>query len=131
MENEQPKEQKVEIQKETAEERPEEKIDYDTFSKVNLQTATILEAERVPNSDKLLKMTIDLGYEKRQLVAGIAESYSPEEAIGKQIVIVANLKPRRIRGVESNGMLLAVQGEDKKIILLTPEKKSENGLRVQ
>ena len=131
METEQPEERKTEIQNENAKEPTEEKIDYDTFSKVKLQTATILEAERVPNSEKLLKMTIDLGHEKRQLVAGIAGSYSPEEAIGKQIIVVANLKPRKIRGVESNGMLLAVEGEDKRIILLTTEKRAENGLRVQ
>ncbi len=119
------------IQEPIQKEKIEEKIDYETFSKVNLRTATVLEAERIPNSDKLLKMTIDVGYEKRQLVAGIASSYSPEEMIGKQIIIVANLQPRKIRGIESNGMLLAVQGSDEKIVLIAPETKGENGLRVQ
>ena len=124
MDGEQPKET-IQLQPQ------EERIDYETFSKINLQTATVLEAERVPNSDKLLRMQIDLGHEKRQLVAGIAESYSPEEMVGKQIIVVANLQPRKIRGVESNGMLLAVQGQDGKIVLLSPETKGENGLRVQ
>ena len=126
MDAEEPKEtQQQEVRTE------EERIDYEKFSKVNLQTATVIEAERVPNSDKLLRMQIDLGREKRQLVAGIAESYSPEEMVGKQIIVVANLQPRKIRGVESDGMLLAVQGQDGRIVLLSPETKAENGLRVQ
>ena len=114
-----------------AAEKKEEKIDYETFSKINLQTATVLEAEGIPNSDKLLKMRIDLGHEQRQLVAGIAASYAPEEMIGRQIIVVANLRPRKIRGVESDGMLLAVEGSDGRINLLATDKRAENGLRVQ
>ncbi|MEM3369447.1 MAG: methionine--tRNA ligase subunit beta [Candidatus Micrarchaeia archaeon] len=107
-----------------------EKIDYNTFLKIDLRTATVLEAEKVEGSDKLLKLKIDLGYEQRQLVAGIAHMYKPEEIIGKQIIIVANLEPRKIRGVESNGMLLAVENSEGKIILITTSEKTENGLKV-
>ncbi|MEM3369402.1 MAG: methionine--tRNA ligase subunit beta [Candidatus Micrarchaeia archaeon] len=107
-----------------------EKIDYDTFLKIDLRTATVLEAEKIEGSDKLLKMKIDLGYEQRQLVAGIAQMYKPEDIIGKQIIVVANLEPRKIRGVESNGMILAVESSEGKIILITTSEKAENGLRV-
>ncbi len=107
-----------------------EKINYDSFLKIDLRTATVLEAEKVEGSDKLLKMKIDLGYEQRQLVAGIAQMYTPEEMIGKQIIVVANLEPRKIRGVESNGMILAVENSEGKIILITTSEKTENGLRV-
>lgn len=84
-----------------------ERIDIDRFFEVDLRVARIIEAERVPNADKLLRLQIDLGGESRQLVAGIAKSYAPEALIGKRIVVVANLEPARIRGVESQGMLLA------------------------
>ncbi|NCD34393.1 MAG: methionine--tRNA ligase [Spartobacteria bacterium] len=82
-------------------------ITYDDFSEIKLKTARILEAEKVEGADKLLKLQIEVGEEKRQLVAGIAKFYQPQDLIGKMIVIVANLKPARIRGVESQGMLLA------------------------
>lgn len=84
-----------------------ERIDINRFLEVELRVARIIEAERVPNADKLLRLQIDLGGESRQLVAGIAKSYAPEALIGKRIVVVANLEPARIRGVESQGMLLA------------------------
>lgn len=74
---------------------------------VNLKTAVVVEAEKIDGADKLLKLQVDLGEEKRQLVAGIALHYKPEELIGKTIVVVANLKPAKLRGVESQGMLLA------------------------
>lgn len=83
------------------------KISIDRFFETELRVARILEAEPVENTDRLLKLQIDLGDERRQLVAGIAESYSPESLIGKSIIVVANLKPAKIRGVESQGMLLA------------------------
>ncbi len=82
-------------------------IEFTDFERVELRTATILEAERIEGADKLLKLQIDLGSEKRQIVAGIAKFYEPEVLVGKSIVVVANLKPAKIRGVESNGMLLA------------------------
>jgi len=82
-------------------------ITIDDFAKVDLRVARILVAERVPKADKLLRLEVDLGYEKRQILAGIAQYYEPEKLIGRKIVIVANLAPRKMRGLESNGMLLA------------------------
>ncbi len=82
-------------------------ISIDDFAKVDLRVAQILVAERVPKADKLLRLEVDLGYEKRQILAGIAQHYEPEKLVGRKIVIVANLAPRKMRGLESNGMLLA------------------------
>ena len=86
-------------------------ISIDDFAKVELRVAQILVAERVPKADKLLRLEVDLGYEKRQILAGIAQHYEPEKLIGRRIVIVANLAPRKMRGLESNGMLLAASLE--------------------
>ena len=87
-------------------------IKYTDFTKVELKTAVIVEAEKVEGADKLLRLQVEVGEEKRQLVAGIALNYKPEELPGKMIVIVANLKPAKIRGVESNGMILAAGSGD-------------------
>ncbi len=118
-------------------EKPEQKanrenqmIDFDTFKNVELKIAKIIAAEKVEKTDKLLKLQIDLGDEKRQIVAGIAKSYAPEELTGQQIVIVANLEPAKIRGVESNGMLLAAVDENDNAILITPQKEVANGTRI-
>jgi methionyl-tRNA synthetase len=86
-------------------------INIDDFAKVDLRVAQILVAERVPKADKLLRLEVDLGYEKRQILAGIAQYFDPEKLIGRKIVIVANLAPRKMRGLESNGMLLAASLE--------------------
>jgi methionyl-tRNA synthetase len=86
-------------------------INIDDFSKVELRVAQILVAERIPKADKLLRLEVDLGYEKRQILAGIAQYYEPEKLVGRKIVIVANLAPRKMRGLESNGMLLAASLE--------------------
>ena len=86
-------------------------INIDDFAKVELRVAQILVAERVPKADKLLRLEVDLGYEKRQILAGIAQYYEPEKLVGRKIVIVANLAPRKMRGLESNGMLLAASLE--------------------
>jgi methionyl-tRNA synthetase len=88
-----------------------EHITIDDFAKVDLRVAQILVAERVPKADKLLRLEVDLGYEKRQILAGIAQYYEPEKLIGRKIIIVANLAPRKMRGLESNGMLLAASLE--------------------
>jgi methionyl-tRNA synthetase len=88
-----------------------QRITIDDFVKVDLRVAQILVAERVPKADKLLRLEVDLGYEKRQILAGIAQYYEPEKLIGRKIVIVANLAPRKMRGLESNGMLLAASLE--------------------
>ena len=87
-------------------------ISIDDFAKVELRVAQVLVAERIPKADKLLRLEVDLGYEKRQILAGIAQYYEPEKLIGRKIVIVANLAPRKMRGLESNGMLLAASLED-------------------
>jgi methionyl-tRNA synthetase len=89
-----------------------EQITIDDFVKIDLRVAQILVAERVPKADKLLRLEVDLGYEKRQILAGIAQYYEPEKLIGRKIVIVANLAPRKMRGLESNGMLLAASLPD-------------------
>jgi methionyl-tRNA synthetase len=87
-------------------------ITIDDFAKVELRVAQILVAERIPKADKLLRLEVDLGYEKRQILAGIAQYYEPEKLVGRKIVIVANLAPRKMRGLESNGMLLAASLPD-------------------
>ena len=89
-----------------------EHISIDDFTKVELRVAQILVAERIPKADKLLRLEVDLGYEKRQILAGIAQYYEPEKLVGRKIVIVANLAPRKMRGLESNGMLLAASLPD-------------------
>lgn len=97
-------------------------IDYADFSKLQLRTAVILAAEKVEGADKLLRLQIDLGSEKRQIVAGIAKHYKPEELAGKKIVVLANLRKAKIRGVESNGMLLAAsQGDTMKLVTIEGE----------
>jgi methionyl-tRNA synthetase len=83
------------------------KIDISEFARIDLRVARIVTAERIAGANKLLKLEVDLGDETRQIVAGIAETYSPEQLIGRQIALVANLKPAKLRGIESNGMLLA------------------------
>ena len=110
-----------------------EKIVIDDFIKVELRAATILEAERVPKSDKLLRLIVDVGEEQpRQILAGIAEYYTPEEVIGRKIVIVANLAPRKMRGFESNGMLLAASvGEEGRPVLATFGEDVPNGTRLK
>ena len=98
-------------------------ISFEDFQKVDLKTALVLEAERVPGADRLLKLQIELGVEKRQIVAGVAEHYTPEDLIGKMIVVVANLEPAEIRGLESNGMLLAAKkGKDLTLVTIDADK---------
>ncbi len=101
-------------------------ISYDDFAKLDIRIAKVLAAEAVPNTDKLLKLQIDLGDSQRELVAGVAQSYKPEELIGKSIVILANLQPRKIRGIVSNGMILCAHNDDKLSILL-PERDTPPG----
>jgi methionyl-tRNA synthetase len=108
--------------------KPEEKgvITYDDFKKLELKVAKILSAEPVEGATKLLKLQIDLGTEQRQIVAGIALAYKPEELVGKSIVVVANLAPAVIRGVESNGMLLAATGPAG-LAFVTPDRETAPG----
>jgi len=110
-----------------------EKIGIDDFIKVELRAATVLEAERVPKADKLLRLQIDIGEaQPRQILAGIAEYYSPEDVIGRKIIVVANLAPRKMRGFESNGMLLAASvGEEGRPVLATFGEDVPNGTRLK
>ena len=105
------------------------KISIDDFMKVELRTAKVVSAEAVPKSKKLIKLQVDLGTEQRTILAGIAEAYEPESLVGRTIVIVANLKPAKLMGIESNGMVLAGSPEGGKPVLLTVE--AEPGWRVR
>ncbi|WP_092735682.1 methionine--tRNA ligase [Riemerella columbipharyngis] len=107
-----------------------EEISFDDFTKLDLRTATILEAEKVEKADKLLKLKVDTGVDVRTVVSGIAESFSPEECVGKQVMILLNLAPRKIRGIESQGMLLLTTKPDGKLSFVTPEDKVENGIEI-
>ena len=104
-------------------------ISIDDFRKIELRVATIKSAEPHPNADKLLVLQIDLGGETRQICAGIRNHYSAEELVGKQIVVVANLETAKLRGLDSEGMLLAASDEDR-VIILTPEKSVQAGAKV-
>ena len=107
-----------------------EECTFEDFEKMDIRTATVLEAERVPKTDKLLKLTIDTGIDKRTIVSGIAEYYSPEDMLGKQICILANLKPRTIRGIESHGMILMAKQGDGKMRFITPQEALVNGAQI-
>ena len=105
-------------------------VSFEDFDRMDIRTATVLEAERVPKTDKLLKLTIDTGLDRRVIVSGIAEYYSPEDMIGKQIVILANLAPRNIRGIESKGMILMARQGDGKMRFITPQEALVNGAQI-
>lgn len=108
-----------------------EEIQFDDFTKIDLRTATIIEAEKVEKADKLLKLTVDTGVDVRTVVSGIAESFTTEEVIGKQVMILLNLAPRKIRGIESQGMLLLTTKPDGKLSFVTPDDSNvENGIEI-
>ena len=103
-------------------------ISYDDFKRVELKVGKVLEAERVAESEKLLKLKVALGSETRQLVAGIGKYYEPEELTGTSIVVVANLESRSVMGLESRGMLLAASDEGKtNLVLIRPDKEISSG----
>jgi methionine--tRNA ligase beta chain len=104
-------------------------ITIDDFRKVELKVATIKSAEPHPNADRLMVLHVDLGDEQRQICAGIKNHYTPEDLIGKQVVVVANLETAKLRGMESQGMLLAASDEGR-VIILTPEKSVQSGSKV-
>ncbi len=115
-------------------ESEKEKIDlitYDDFMKVQLRTAEVIEAEKVVKSEKLLKLKVKLDSEERQVIAGIAKSYQPEDLIGKKVVIVANLQPAKLMGLESQGMILAVETKDGSLEILNVPETVNNGTRVK
>jgi methionyl-tRNA synthetase len=106
-------------------------ISFDDFTKIDIRTATILEAEKVPKTTKLLKLKIDTGIDVRTIVSGIAEYYEPQAIIGRQISIVANLEPRKIKGIESKGMILMAEDKDGKLVLVAPSDKVSNGSMIK
>jgi methionyl-tRNA synthetase len=106
-----------------------DRISIDAFMNVELRTAKVIAAEAVPKSKKLIKLQVDLGTEQRTILAGIAEAYQPESLVGRTIVIVANLKPAKLMGIESNGMVLAASPEGGKPVLVTVD--AEPGWRVR
>ena len=119
---------KAEAAKQVAPQKPE--CSFEQFESMDIRTATVLEAERVPKTDKLLKLTIDTGIDKRTIVSGIAEYCTPEQMLGKQICILANLQPRKIRGIESKGMILMAKEPGGKMRFITPEETLRNGSQI-
>ena len=106
-------------------------INFNEFSKVDLRVGTIKKVEEIEGADKLYKLTVEIGKEKRTICAGIKEYYKADELKGKQIIVVVNLEPRKMRGIESQGMLLAASDDEhKKVVLIGPEKKVDSGYRV-
>ncbi len=108
-----------------------ENITFDDFVKMDIRTGTILEAERVPKTDKLLKLKIDTGIDQRTVVSGIAVDHKPEDIIGKQVSILVNLEPRKIRGIVSQGMILMAEDASGKLVFAIPEEKTSNGASIK
>jgi methionyl-tRNA synthetase len=106
-------------------------IIYDDFGKLDLRIGTITGAEKVEKADKLLKLAIDLGFEQRTIVSGIAQHFTPESLVNKQVIVVANLAPRKMRGIESQGMILTAEQPDGKLVLVNPDALTENGSNVR
>jgi methionine--tRNA ligase beta chain len=104
-------------------------INFEEFEKVDLRAGKIIEAEKVEGSDKLLKLQIDLGEEKRQILAGIGKTYTPEELINKTVIVIINLEPRMLMGLESQGMVLAVK-DNNNLSVLVPEKEILPGSKI-
>jgi methionyl-tRNA synthetase len=105
-------------------------IQFDDFAKIDLKVGTIIAAEKVEKADKLLKLSVDLGFETRTIVSGIALHFKPEDIVGKQVVVVANLAPRKMRGIESNGMILMAEDNDGKLHFVNPQDSINAGATV-
>jgi methionyl-tRNA synthetase len=112
---------------------PSEKIGIDDFTKVEMRVGEIKTAERIVGADKILKLTVDIGTEIRQICAGIAQFYEPEKLIGRKVAVVVNLAPRKLRGVESNGMIVAasVGPEGRPVLAGFPDEDVEVGARLR
>lgn len=104
-------------------------ITYDDFAKLEIRIGKVISAEKIENTDKLLKLEVDFGDEKKQIVSGIAEHYQPKDLIGKEFPFLTNLEPRMLKGVQSQGMILAI-GTEEKIVLIKPIKKVPLGSKV-
>jgi methionyl-tRNA synthetase len=109
---------------------PDTTITIDDFAKVQLKVAQVLSAERVPKADKLLHLKVSLGDEERTVLAGVAEYYEPETLVGRKVVMITNLAPRKMRGLESQGMLLAAEA-DGKVSLLQPDQDLPPGAAIR
>jgi methionyl-tRNA synthetase len=105
-------------------------IVFDDFAKIDLKVGTIVSAEKVEKADKLLKLQVDLGFETRTIVSGIALHFKPEEIVGKQVTVVVNLAPRKMRGIESQGMILMAEDTNGKLHFVNPEDKINPGAGV-
>ena len=110
---------------------PKPEITIDDFAKIDLRVATVLSAEKVEKADKLLKLELDLGYEKRTVLSGIAQHFKPEDIVGKQVTVVANLAPRKMKGIESKGMILMAQNLDGGLVFAAPVTPADNGGEVR
>jgi len=108
-----------------------ENINYEDFAKLDIRVATVLEAEKVPKTDKLLKLKIDTGIDQRTVISGIAHVYKPEDLVGKKITMIVNLAPRKIRGVESMGMILSAENSDGELCLIAPTEDFHNGSEIK
>ena len=108
-----------------------ETIQYDDFAKLDMRVGTIIEAEKMPKADKLLVLKVDTGIDVRTIVSGIAESFKPEEIIGKKVTVLVNLAPRALRGVESQGMILMTENAEGKLVFVNPgEEGVDNGATI-
>ena len=105
-------------------------IQFEDFTKLDIRVGTILEAQKVPKTKKLLQLKVDVGIDLRTIVSGIAESFSPEEIIGQQVTVLTNLAPRKIRDVESQGMILMTDTPDGKLAFVEPEREVQNGQQI-
>jgi methionyl-tRNA synthetase len=109
-----------------------DEITWEDFSKLDIRVGTILEAEKMPKTKKLLVLKVDTGIDTRTIVSGIAESFSPEEVIGKKVTVLVNLAPRALRGVESQGMILMTEDESGNLVFVNPDENNRvsNGLKI-
>ena len=105
-------------------------ISFEDFAKLDLRVASILQAERVPKADKLLKLQLDLGFEERTVVSGIAGHFEPESLVGRKVLLLANLAPRKMRGVESQGMILMAEGAGGQLYFVNPDPEAPEGAGV-
>ncbi len=107
-----------------------DEIEFDDFMKMDIRTATILEAEKMPKAKKLLVLKVDTGLDQRTIVSGIAEHFKPEDLIGKKVLVLVNLKPRKLRGVESQGMILMTENAEGKLVFVNPDEETPNGMQI-
>jgi len=128
---EESEEQEKEMVNEIIDKKEDSFVSIEEFKKMDLRLAEVLSAEKVSGADKLLKLTLSLGEEKREVVAGIAQYYQPEELVGKKVAMIANLQPAKIRGIESQGMILAAVDQENKLTLLVPEKDVSTGAKIR